>query len=76
MDGRKANKLGKNQLKHLKATNEFREAIGMPPLKVKTRHCLKCNKQFETIENRLCWECNHGNDNVWLKAIIVHPNGE
>jgi hypothetical protein len=24
----------------------------------------------------LCWDCNNNNDNVWLKAIIVHSNDE
>ena len=32
----------------------------------KMKTCLKCRKQFESEGkfNRLCWKCNHTNDNL------------
>ena len=34
--------------------NEAREAIGLKPLKVKKRNCLKCGTEFESLGERTC----------------------
>jgi hypothetical protein len=39
------------------AQNETRVKNGLPELELKTRKCLRCNAEFESVGNRLCNEC-------------------
>lgn len=51
--------------------NEFRKLNGLKPLVEKARKCLNCNKQFSSIQLRLCNNCrqyannNSSNFDVW-----------
>lgn len=62
-----------NQIKRI---NEFRELQGLRPLTTKIRSCLKCSKEFESIDvgNRVCDSCNQypGRHHDW--GSVAHVN--
>lgn len=53
----------------MREIERMRKDLGMPPFKLITRECLKCDEQFETYQhssNFLCYRCNYNTkgDNV------------
>jgi len=41
-------------LADIKEKNEARAAVGLSPLKIVVRRCLRCEKLFESTGNRTC----------------------
>ncbi len=41
--------------------NAARANAGLPTIEPKIRTCLKCQELFESIGNRVCYECNERN---------------
>lgn len=60
---------------HTGDINETRELCGLPPIKPKERHCLKCDIKFTSYSpgNRMCSSCSRNGD--WLPAVNIHFRG-
>lgn len=54
------------------AQNKARVRLGLAPLPVKTRKCLKCGITIQSAECRLCKDCNTFNNlfNVYHDGVL------
>lgn len=54
-----------NVKKALEEQNKLRAKLGFRILKIKIRSCLGCEKKFESVDRRFCYDCNEDNSNVY-----------
>lgn len=63
-------KLNKLDRKTIDAQNSTRLLLGLSPLKIVEKNCLKCGKRFETHNHRTCQHCRTQNNQISTSTDI------